>query len=303
MLVQCCFTSGLLITRVTCAGFRLVGGGSPYGNLPSLVQKGGRGVASVTGVFSNRRARPLALFASCALLASSLSLLGISAVPAAAAGSGPLLTVVAGGGSGTPSGTPQGATDVALAAPAGIALGANGTLFISDAVTTSTSTVGYVYEVSGGKLSVIAGGGTNAPSTTGQAPTAVALGQPGGLAVDSAGDLFIADSSAKEVDEIQASTGQLVVIAGGGTTAPSTTPSPGTGVLLGVPTGLALTPDGSLLIADSAAIKTGPASSSGEVDLWQPSTGDLSVIAGGGSSPVTTTGAPPTSVNLSAPSG
>jgi sugar lactone lactonase YvrE len=173
----------------------------------------------------------------------------------------------------------------------------NGTLFVSD------PNIALVYEVSGGNLSVIAGGGSNAPSTTGQSPTSVQLQNPAGLALDSAGDLFVADSGTGEVYEIQAATGKLSVIAGGGSSAPTTTPSPATGLNIGSPGGIGFTSDGSLVIANSGAISTGPISSSGEVDLWSPSTGDLSVIAGGGSSQVTTTPVSPTSVNLSAPTG
>jgi hypothetical protein len=132
-----------------------------------------------------------------------------------------LLTVIAGGGSIVPSTSSVLATSAVLSAPFGVAVNALGTtVYIADQ--------GHheVDEVTGGQLSVIAGGGATAPSTTPETATSAHLMSPIGLLLDGSGDLFVADTAGGEVYEVTG--GQLSVIAGGGATAPSTTPETAT---------------------------------------------------------------------------
>jgi sugar lactone lactonase YvrE len=181
------------------------------------------------------------------------------------------VSVIAGGGGNTPSTTPQSATSVQLGYPDGVAVDANGDVFIADDGADSV-----VYEVTAGELTVVAGGGGSAPSTTPQSATTVQLAGPQGVAVDSAGNLYIADGQGRADDdavEKVTPAGQLSVIAGGGAGQPSTTPQAATSVALGDPGGIAVDADGNLYIADDV---------DNVVEEVTPG-GELSIIAGNSS--------------------
>jgi hypothetical protein len=151
------------------------------------------------------------------------------------------LSVVAGDGHVGPP-TPGPATKSALNSPSGVALGSRGDLFIAD------STNNLVEEVSpAGRLSVVAGDGHGGPATPGPA-TKSDLNGPSGLALDSRGDLFIADNNNNTVEEVSPA-GKLSVVAGNGTTGPPV-PGPATKSGLQGPTGVALDPHGDIFIAD-----------------------------------------------------
>jgi hypothetical protein len=118
------------------------------------------------------------------------------------------LSVVAGDGEeGPPTRGP--ATSSELDEPYGVALGARGDLFIAD---TANDVVEEV--TPGGRLSVVAGDGEEGPPTRGPA-TKSELDGPCGVAVDTRGDLFIADTGNNLVEEVTPA-GRLSVVAGKG---------------------------------------------------------------------------------------
>ena len=99
---------------------------------------------------------------------------------------GRTLSIIAGTGS-TGSPTPGPATSSDLDGPAGVAVDSSGTVTIGDLYNC------VVEQVSpSGALSVIAGTGTFGSPTAGPA-TESDLGGPGGVAVDAAGDVYVAD--------------------------------------------------------------------------------------------------------------
>ena len=107
------------------------------------------------------------------------------------------------------------ATAAKLAYPSGIALDSLGDLFIVDPwtgtvreVNASTGIISRVAGVAG------AGGGGGYYGDGGPA-TGAALYWPTGIAVDSSGDLFIADSGNNAVREVSGSTGAITTVAGG----------------------------------------------------------------------------------------
>ena len=142
----------------------------------------------------------------------------------------PQIFVVAGGaGNGSnavPSSSPQAATSANLS-PFNMAFDASGNLYIADA---NNNLVEEVTGLSGGSPQVIAfaGGGGTVPGFTSEAPTNANI-TPRDLAVDSKGNLFIADngnSLVEEVTGINSSNPQIISIAGGGSAASTTTPEP-----------------------------------------------------------------------------
>jgi sugar lactone lactonase YvrE len=105
------------------------------------------------------------------------------------------LSIFAGTGTlGNPTAGPATSSD--LTDPAGLAVDPAGDVYISD------ETSGEVVKVTpSGTLSIIVGTGTQGTPTPGPA-TSSQLGSPQGLALDAAGDLYIADATAEEVLEV-----------------------------------------------------------------------------------------------------
>ena len=161
------------------------------------------------------------------------------------------LAIFAGGGSTPVSTTPQAATSAALNGPTGMVMDGSGNFYISD------QNISVIEKVnSSGQIVSVAGGGGTAPSTTPQAALSVALNNPAGLAVDGAGDLYIADFSNNLVEQVNTA-GQLVVVAGGGGTVPTATPESSTSAQLGNIEGVEVDGAGNIYIADGQNIGNG----------------------------------------------
>jgi streptogramin lyase len=184
---------------------------------------------------------------------------------------GKLSVVVGNGHVGPP--TPGSATKSALDDPSGVALDARRDLFVADY---NNNVV--VKVTPAGKLTVVVGTGHGGPPTPGPA-TKSDLNNPSGVALDSRGDLFIADSNNNVVEEVTPA-GKLSVVAGNGTLGP---PAPGPATKSGLqgPSGVALDAHGDLFIADWA---------NNVVEEVTPS-GKLSIAVGNGDEGPPTPGA------------
>ena len=97
----------------------------------------------------------------------------------------------------------------------------------------------------------IAGTGANNFSGDGGLATAAELNSPKGLAVDAAGNLFIADSTIHRVRRVDATTGIITTMAGTGAFGSGGDGGLATAAQLGGPNGLAFDAAGNLFIADS----------------------------------------------------
>ena len=104
------------------------------------------------------------------------------------------------------------ATAAQLSGPAGVALDGVGDLFIADA---GNSRIRRVDAVSG-VITTVAGNGGYGFSGDGGLATAAQLFSPSGVALDGAGDLFIADQFNQRIRRVDAGSGVITTVAGNG---------------------------------------------------------------------------------------
>jgi len=178
---------------------------------------------------------------------------------------------VAGSGTAGSGGDGGPATSASIDQPVGVAVDAHGNLVVADylgqRVRVAAASTGTFYGIpmSAGDIYTVAGDGTKGTSGAGGPAVAAELSSPAGVAVDRAGNLVIADSAADEIAVVAASTGtfygqpmvagELAPIAGGGTASCETSrrsPVAAGAAGLSIPLGVAVAPDGSLRISDTA---------------------------------------------------
>jgi len=153
-----------------------------------------------------------------------------------------IITTVAGSGTTGYSGDGQAATSAKLYYPTALAVDASGNLYIADR---------YNYRirmVSGGTITTVAGTGTCCYSGDGGKATSANLGTPVGVALDSAGNLYIADSSTSRIRMV--SGGIITTVAGTGTAGFSGDGGRATSANLYNPLGVAVDASGNLYIPD-----------------------------------------------------
>ena len=102
--------------------------------------------------------------------------------------------------------------------------------------------------VSGGTIATVAGNGTCSYGGDGGAATSARLNQPYGVAVDTSGNLYIADYTNCRVRKVIA--GTISTVAGNGTCAYSGDVGAATSASLHGPSGVAVDSGGNLYIAD-----------------------------------------------------
>jgi sugar lactone lactonase YvrE len=171
-------------------------------------------------------------------------------------------------------GVPATTTPVYL--PQGVIEDAAGNLYISD---TQNNRIRKV--ATSGVITTVAG--TGAPGYTGDggAATAAAIEQPAGLILDGAGNIYFADSGNNAIRRIDAASGVITTVAGGGGTP-----------ALSTPRGLAFNAAGDLYIADTG---------NNVIRVISSSTGVITTVAGTGVGGYNGDGQPATAAQLNTP--
>ncbi len=166
-----------------------------------------------------------------------------------------MISTVAGNGTAGYSGDGGAATSAEINGATNVALDSAGNLYIAD---TGNNRIRKV-TVSTGIISTAAGNGTMGYSGDNEAAVSAKLSGPSGVVVDSAGNLYIADTGNDVIREVTASTGIIATVAGGSTVCSQPTDSigdgcPATSARLSHPEGVALDSAGNLYIADTGNI-------------------------------------------------
>ncbi len=209
-----------------------------------------------------------------------------------------IITTVAGTGCVSFSGDGGPATSASLANPSGVAVDGAGNLFIGDAVNRRIRRVDGATSI----ITTVAGTGTQGFSGDGGPATSAQLGNPFGVALDSAGTLFIADQLNHRIRRVDAGadgqvTGALdetiTTVAGNGLSGFSGDGGPATSTRLGNPFGVMTDSAGNLFISDTTNQR---------IRRVDAATGVITTVAGTGVFGFNGDGIPATSAHLTRPS-
>ncbi len=193
-------------------------------------------------------------------------------------------------GTGTPgfSGDGAAATSAQLNLPYGVAVDDSGNIYIADHDNHRIRKV----DASTGNISTAAGGGPSLGD--GGAATSAQLRFPRDVAVDSSGNLYIADTRNYRIRKVDASSGNISTVAGTATGGFNGDGGAATSARLALPSGVAVDGSGNLYIADFANHR---------IRKVDASTGNISTVAGTGTPGFSGDGAVATSAQLDFPSG
>jgi len=177
-----------------------------------------------------------------------------------------LISTIAGTGTAGFNGGGIAATSAQLDTPFGLAVDDAGNMFITDRGNDQVRRV----DATTGVITTIAGNGTPGFSGDGGVATSAQLNGPTGVAVDDAGNVFIADFGNIRVRRVDA-TGLITTIAGTGTAGFNGDGIAATGAQLSNPWGVAVDAAGNVLVAEATNFR---------VRRVDATTGLISTIAG-----------------------
>ena len=172
-----------------------------------------------------------------------------------------------------------------LHAPGGLAMAPDGTLYVADTLNQRVRKL-----TASGVISTVAGNGLAGFSGDGGQGTAAALNQPASVALDAAGNLYIADLGNNRVRALSPQ-GYITTVAGNGSNGSSGDGSAATGASLAGPQGVAVDGAGNLYIAQSG----------GNTLREVASGGAISTVAGSGACCYSGDGGPPLAAALNSP--
>lgn len=199
-----------------------------------------------------------------------------------------IMTTVAGNGMAAFSGDGGPATSASLSFPFGVAFDGARNFFINDLANNRVRRV----DAAMGIITTVAGTSVRGFEGDGGAATAASLNGPAGLAVDAAGNLFIADILNERVRRVDATTGIITTVAGMGVAGFAGDGGQATAARLNGPVGLAVDGAGNLFIADQRNQR---------IRRVDAATGIITTVVGTGVGGFAGDGGPATSAQLNLP--
>ncbi len=215
-----------------------------------------------------------------------------SATASAATGGTPMniITTITGNGTFGHIGDGGLATAAEVANPSGVAVDAAGNIFIADQFNNEIRRIDY----STGIITTVAGNLSYGYNGDGIQATAASLNYPAAVAVDAAGNIFIADDANNRIRMVDHSTGLISTVAGTGTAGYNSDGIQATAAELYYPMSLALDASGNIYIADNY---------NNRIRKVDHSTGLISTIAGDGTGAYNGDGILATAAQVNAPTG
>ena len=201
-----------------------------------------------------------------------------------------IITTIAGNGNPGYSGDGGPATSAQLQYPAAVAVDASGNVYIADWANERIRKV----TASTGIITTVAGTGNRGYNGDNIPATGAELFWPFGVALDTSGNLYIADTYNQRIRKVTASTGIITTVAGTGNRGYNGDNISATSAELQIPSGVALDASGNLYIADSNNQRIREVTSS---------TGIITTVAGTGTPGYNGDNIPATSAELSFPFG
>jgi uncharacterized protein (TIGR03437 family) len=198
-----------------------------------------------------------------------------------------IITTIAGNGVQGFSGDGGPATSAMLGRPVALAFDAAGNLYFTDSVNQRVRKIGI-----SGIITTIAGNGLDAYSGDGGPATSASLGTPIGIAIDAAGNVYVADGDNNRIRKITPN-GIISTVAGNGGEGFSGDSGPATSAALNIPSDVSVDPSGNLYIADAGNNRVR------KVDAF----GTITTVAGTAENGFSGDGGPSTQAELNYPWG
>ena len=199
-----------------------------------------------------------------------------------------IVTTVAGNGATGYSGDGGPAINATLNDLSSVAVDGSGNLYIAD---TQNNVIRKVTAATG-IITTVAGNGSAGYAGDGGPAASAELNLPTGVALDSSGNLYIADLQNNVIRKVAAATGIITTVAGNGTGGDSGDGGPATSATISAPSGVAVDSSGNLYITCQTVVRKVVAA-----------TGIITTVAGGGLAGYFGDGGPATKATLLAASG
>jgi hypothetical protein len=206
-----------------------------------------------------------------------------------AAGTDVILTVAGVGMAGF-AGDGGAATAAMLSLPTAVAVDAAGDVFVSD---TGNHRVREIVAATG-VITTVAGDGVQGFAGDGGAAMAAEIDSPDGLAVDGAGNLYLADTHNQRIRRVAAGTGVIATVAGTGVVGSSGDGGAAAAAALAMPRGVTVDGAGNVTFADTGNHR---------VRQVTAATGGIATVAGDGVQGFAGDGAAATAASLDSPRG